>query len=213
MKKYTEDSYGGERSHNYMHNNLRVILNDGTYSVTSLLFWPYHSWIDAQVEIKIRRSNAAGKADYDYMFKALNEEFTKAFPTNIEYFSLSGVFNQFDKKIGSMANWQISGTSPIDPKSAGYYLITEWVSPGVKNSKKTLTQFEISPGCCARDLALTKTNIRDSFNFNELYRDHYALAYAERYKFFNNLQGFNFNFDYQVGSTPADLEKRLGRNV
>lgn len=82
MKRYIEDSYGGERSHNYMHNNLRDILNDGTYSVTSLLFWPYHSWIDAQVEIKIRRSNAEGKKDYDYMYTALNERFTKAFPTN-----------------------------------------------------------------------------------------------------------------------------------
>jgi hypothetical protein len=49
MKKFLEDSYGGERSHNYIHNNFRAILNDGTYSITSLIFFPYHSWIDAQV--------------------------------------------------------------------------------------------------------------------------------------------------------------------
>lgn len=112
-----------------------------------------------------------------------------------------------------MANWQISGEGPIDPKSAGYYPITEWVSPGTKKNKEPLTKFDISAGCCARDLALTKTNIRDSFHFNELYRDHYALTYAQRYQFFNNLQGFNFNFDYQVGSTPDDLNNRLGPNA
>jgi hypothetical protein len=145
------------------------------------------------------------------MVTALNEEFTKAFPQTPDKYSFSAIFDQFE--FGSMANWQISGTGPIDSKSAGYYPITEWVSPGVKDTTNPLTQFEISPGCCARDLALTKTNIRDSFNFNELYRDHYIVAYADRYKLFNFLKEFNFNFDYQVGSTPADLDKRLGKNA
>jgi hypothetical protein len=46
-----------------MHNNNGYILNDGAFSVTNLLFYPYHSWIDAMAEFKLRRGNAKGKED------------------------------------------------------------------------------------------------------------------------------------------------------
>jgi hypothetical protein len=40
-----------------MHNWLRVIMNEDNFSLTSLVFWPYHSWIDAQIEMYVRRAN------------------------------------------------------------------------------------------------------------------------------------------------------------
>jgi hypothetical protein len=40
---------GFEVSHNTMHNNFGPILNDATFSITSLVFFPYHIWIDAQL--------------------------------------------------------------------------------------------------------------------------------------------------------------------
>ena len=36
-----------EVSHNTMHNNFGLILQNPVYSITSLIFFPYHSWIDA----------------------------------------------------------------------------------------------------------------------------------------------------------------------
>jgi hypothetical protein len=50
-----------------MHNNNSYILEDYSFSVTNLLFYPYHSWIDAMAEFKLRRGNAPGKQeDIDY---------------------------------------------------------------------------------------------------------------------------------------------------
>jgi hypothetical protein len=37
-----------------MHNNLKFSMHDGLYSITNYLFYPYHSWIDVQLEMKIR---------------------------------------------------------------------------------------------------------------------------------------------------------------
>lgn len=32
-------------------------MNEDNFSLTSLVFWPYHSWIDTQIEIYVRRAN------------------------------------------------------------------------------------------------------------------------------------------------------------
>lgn len=56
-----------------MHNNFGNIMSNAAYSVTSLIFYPYHSWIDAMVEIKLRRgNNPKVKSDYDYFVKVLD---------------------------------------------------------------------------------------------------------------------------------------------
>ena len=43
--------------HNCIHNYYGFLLNDASYSVMNLLFYPYHSWIDAMVQFKLRRAN------------------------------------------------------------------------------------------------------------------------------------------------------------
>jgi hypothetical protein len=59
LKTFIEDwRIGLELSHDYEHDLFRSILNDPSFSVTTFLFWPYHSWIDAQIEIKLRMGNA-----------------------------------------------------------------------------------------------------------------------------------------------------------
>ncbi len=67
-----KDERGVELSHNTMHNNFGYLLQDATYSVTSLLFYPYHSWIDAMIQFKIRRST---KEDIHYLKTHLNSKF------------------------------------------------------------------------------------------------------------------------------------------
>lgn len=54
---FFEHSVGYERSHDFMHNLQRAMLSDSFFSVTTLMFWPYHSWIDAELEIFLRRAN------------------------------------------------------------------------------------------------------------------------------------------------------------
>lgn len=60
-----------EGSHNTMHNNFGTVLNNSVYSVTSLVFYPYHSWIDAQVEMKIRKSS--NNKEYLKLYNFLTE--------------------------------------------------------------------------------------------------------------------------------------------
>jgi hypothetical protein len=40
-----------------MHNNNCYIMNDSSYSVVNLTFYLYHSWIDYQLDVKIRQLN------------------------------------------------------------------------------------------------------------------------------------------------------------
>jgi hypothetical protein len=58
MSEFLEGSKGIEVSHNTIHNNFGYILNDASFSVNSLVFYPYHSAIDAMIELKLRRGNA-----------------------------------------------------------------------------------------------------------------------------------------------------------
>jgi hypothetical protein len=46
-----------ETSHNQMHNYFQLMMCDATFSVTSFIFWPYHSWIDLEIESYVRRGN------------------------------------------------------------------------------------------------------------------------------------------------------------
>lgn len=71
MKNFVEGTgyKGVQRSHNTMHNNFGYIMQDAAYSVTTLLFYTYHSWIDAMIQFKIRR---ATPEDYDYFKTTLN---------------------------------------------------------------------------------------------------------------------------------------------
>lgn len=43
-----------EMSHNTMHNNLQLFMSDSQLSITNPIFFLYHSWIDYQLELKIR---------------------------------------------------------------------------------------------------------------------------------------------------------------
>lgn len=76
-----------------------------------------------------------------------------------------------------MANWKLSGPDEIKEDTAGFYPILEWITPTIRQFPNTQPNLDsISPAFCARDLVLTHTNIRDSFNFNVIY-----AKYAEYY--------------------------------
>jgi hypothetical protein len=45
-----------------MHNNMHFSMMDDNYSISNLLFLLYHSWIDIQLEMKIRMCNNRDEA-------------------------------------------------------------------------------------------------------------------------------------------------------
>lgn len=47
-----------ENPHNFMHNNQSSMMNDASFSITNPIFFPYHSFIDLMLEIKIQWINA-----------------------------------------------------------------------------------------------------------------------------------------------------------
>lgn len=110
MKGFIESNKGVEVSHNTLHNNFGYILSDPSFSVTSFVFWPYHSWIDLQIEFKMRRANAPGNAsDYDYLVNTLDNKYNPMDPENFD--TLNFVFNQVSSDVQPMSNWQLSKDS------------------------------------------------------------------------------------------------------
>lgn len=105
-------------SHNFMHNNFGFILMDSVFSVTSLIFYPYHSWIDLQMELKIRRTNAEGSAGFESIRKFLDEEVNAE--TQLFLGRLKNVFGQLGNYIQPIADFQVNGVE-INPNSTGYY--------------------------------------------------------------------------------------------
>lgn len=82
-----------------------------------------------------------------------------------------------------MANWKLSGPDEINQDTAGFYPILEWITPTIRQFPNIQPNLEnISASFCARDLVLTPTNIRDSFNFNVIYAK-YVEYYQERFYF------------------------------
>ena len=203
----------GEISHNYMHNNFKWILSDATFSVTSLVFITYHSWIDAQIEFKLRRGNAPGnESDYYYMRNTLNDQFT-AFPESLRNI-LAPVFDSISEDMIHLANSGLSGTDPIDPDSAGIYPVLEWITPTVRQATSLPPTYDsFSPAFCARDLVLTSTNIRDSFNFNQIYQNFYAKNNEARFSFFQGIRTFNYNYNYQIGSDLTNVLDQYATNL
>jgi hypothetical protein len=86
------------------------------------------------------------------------------------------------------------------------------MTPGIKTSQTVNPKILLAEACFnARDYMITKGNIRTSFQFNEIYQDYYiGKLHPDRFDFLGDAKSFNFNYDYQVGSSPADIKKRLG---
>jgi hypothetical protein len=57
-----------ERSHNTMHNIMQLFMSDSQLSITNPIFFLYHSWIDFELELKIRmiRNSTNSKTEYNY---------------------------------------------------------------------------------------------------------------------------------------------------
>lgn len=198
-----EDAVGGEASHGMMHLWLGSVLDHGSFSITSLLFFPYHGWIDAQVEIAIRRGNLNSYTYSDIQKYIDGKSYadsprsTTLFPSQISQ----------DQKIQSMSEWHLSSKGKIDSSSKGYYPIVEWINW----NSVTGTSPQVSSAFCSRDYILTnKSTVRTSLDFNDIYKSpNYKALTKKRYYFFDNLDQFNYNYDYQLGSTKDDLQTIL----
>jgi hypothetical protein len=97
----------------------------------------------------------------------------------------------------------------------------EYISPDVKGFQQpTFTRIHASFN--ARDFIITgkkerSATIRTSFQFNTIYREYYMLQLnLARFYFLNNPLGFEYNYNYQIGSKPQDLNNLLladGSNI
>lgn len=68
-----------EVAHDNGHDYFGFILNDGNFSVTSFIFWPYHSWIDYAIEVRLRRGGSESHtADYEFLKCQLDRCYTPA---------------------------------------------------------------------------------------------------------------------------------------
>ena len=112
-----------------------------------------------------------------------------------------------------MANWKLSGPDEIKEDTAGFYPILEWITPTIRQFPNTQPNLDnISPAFCARDLVLTRTNIRDSFDFKEIYAK-YTEYYQDRFYFFDGLKKISYNYNYQIGSRPENLSILLDKKA
>lgn len=94
------------------------------------------------------------------------------------------VFGQLGNYIQPIADFQVNGVA-IDPKSAGYYPVIEWIQPIKSGQGQNLT--DISASFCSRDFVLTKTALRSGLEFNNAYD-----KYIQHYKTNNNIDRFYF---------------------
>jgi hypothetical protein len=97
----------------------------------------------------------------------------------------------------------------------------EYISPDVKGFQQS-TFTRIHAAFNARDFIITgptenSSNIRTSFQLNTIYRDYYMKKLnLPRFYFLNNPLGFNYDYNYQIGSSPNDLNNLLlndGSNI
>lgn len=115
-----------EVSHDNGHDYFGFILNDGNFSITSFIFWPYHSWIDYAIEVRLRRGGSGPRtSDYQYLKGQLDRFYTAA--TDPLRDKVGSNFGKLELFMSKLSNLQISSPNPIDPKYAGYYPITEWI--------------------------------------------------------------------------------------
>jgi hypothetical protein len=55
--------------------------------------------------------------------------------------------------------------------------------------------------------------LRTSFDFQDIYQNYYVDKLNPcRFYFLNNIKKYNFNYNYQIGSSPADLGNKLKPN-
>jgi hypothetical protein len=206
-----------EVSHDNGHDYFGFILNDGNFSITSFIFWAYHGWIDYAIEVRLRRGGSGPKTE-DYIFLKNQMDKTYTLPPDLPSEQNESSPDQLKDKVGpnfaklqrfmdKLSNLDISSSDPINPNYAGYYPITEWIKLQRLNNVGGLE--DMSAGFCSRDLILTKDErVRTSFHFNDAYKK-YLQVYADRFRLFPDVGTINFNYNYQVGARPADINTNL----
>jgi hypothetical protein len=72
----------------------------------------------------------------------------------------------------------------------------------------------LSAAFCARDYVITSKELRTSFDFNDIYHKYYINELnPNRFFFFENLKDYNFNYNYQIGSHPEELNQILNKEA
>ena len=70
-----------ENCHNTAHNNLQRFMSDSSFSITHLIFYLYHSWIDLALETKARMIRSSNRSESEY-------EAAQDYMGNYKYYSI-----------------------------------------------------------------------------------------------------------------------------
>ena len=183
-----------ERPHNTMHNNMHFSMMDDNFSLTNVVFFLYHGWIDVMLEMKIRMcdNTTEGYKMYQYLNTESNRE---------EYFDPLLNPNQESRKYGD-------------------YPIIEWADPRYVNSdaaqrfKPDEVPFEERVKMC-EDLGITassikvafpamdyylkdSTHLRKSTDLDSFYKNNYIINNIDNFKEFTGFADFNASFDIEI---------------
>lgn len=101
-----------EVSHDNGHDYFGFILNDANFSVTSFIFWPYHSWIDYAIEVRLRRGGEEPHtSDYEYLKGQMDRYYIP--DSEDEGDKVRTNFSNLYNFMNKLSNLQISSLNPI----------------------------------------------------------------------------------------------------
>jgi hypothetical protein len=121
---------------------------------------------------------------------------------------LEKIISQSQTFLNKQQNWNISG-GRLQTKKAGYYPIFEYIDPTILNLGGTVVT-KLEAAFNGRDYIITKDQLRTSEQLNEIYQRYYiGDLHPDRFYFVDGIKTFNFNYTYQIGSSPEDINNIL----
>ena len=81
VSTYERGETSMENCHNTAHNNLQRFMSDSSFSITHLIFYLYHSWIDLALETKARMIRSSNSSESEY-------EAARDYMGNYKYYSI-----------------------------------------------------------------------------------------------------------------------------
>jgi hypothetical protein len=161
-------------------------MSDSQLSIINPLFFLYHSWIDYELEVKIRMIRVdPKKSKSEYLY-------TKSFlDTRIKPFSILD---------------QVTGPGQI---KYGDYYIFEWANPSTRfnpQSRQPLTKADYQTAFKARNIIINddQGGLRRSDELTAFYKKEYLPVNGSKYAYFKNFNKFIFDYNYQIHDYDKD---------
>jgi hypothetical protein len=188
--KYLEhyNPYGIERSHDLMHHHMHFSMSDSVFSISNLVFYLFHSWIDVQFEMKTRMCNNVREANM------LHNQLTL----------LKRRAQRFDPILNPKQ----------ESKALGSYPIMEWSDPAFSMFVAGKGNFDNQIRLCEEYgigeksivyyfealgyMLRSKDEMRTSKQMKEFYDEHYIKQNIETYAEFEGFGSYDAGYDFEI---------------